>query len=325
MPRCQLCKYAPAEKTCFREALREATDMGVAKEEEMRKAGVQEVYQKWAATVSAAQEKHVPLNVGRNYRHKHPFPKVQARVFARRRRQEKRMREAQKAGEWTKAAHHRNFRNKERCKADALLQRGEEGKVERLKRKMRLARTSTEAWKLSNAVRAAKLPRREPPAAKLCDDDGMALDTDQQKADYATKKWEEVGRLKDGGAHGRRWDEELKKVWEAVEAEIAAAPTSETSWMFRSFCKKEMEKALKKCKAGKATGPDKLSYELLQALHPTALEHLRVIFNMVLDGGVAPGEWGTAVVKLLEKPGRPFSARQEKPLFCHEKDSLFFL
>ena len=65
------------------------------------------------------------------------------------------------------------------------------------------------------------------------------------------------------------------------EAEIEKAPADTMSWMYRSFDKKEMANALKKCKAGKATGPDKLSYELLQALHPTALEHLRVIFNML--------------------------------------------
>ena len=301
-PRPNVAKIKNDDKV--REALRTATDMGAVDDSAMEAAGVQESYESWAAVVTAAQKAHVPMNVGRNNRHKHPFPKVEARVFARRRRQEERMRAAQKAGKYTAAAHHRKFRNKERNKADALLAKGEGDKAERLVRKMRLAKTSTEAWKLSNAVRAAKLPRRPPPGINLCDDEGNELPTDKDKAAYATKKWEEVGQLKDGGAHGKRWEKELKEVWAAVEEEIANTASGSKSWMYRLFTKKEVAKALKKCKAGKATGPDMLSYELLQALHPSAMAHLRVIFNMVLQSGEAPQEWGTAVVKLLEKPGR---------------------
>ena len=61
---------------------------------------------------------------------------------------------------------------------------------------------------------------------------------------------------------------------------------------------------IKKAKASKAMGPDKISNVHLKQLGPKAVEYLTQIFNLSLSRSVIPGIWKKSVVVPLLKPGK---------------------
>jgi len=66
----------------------------------------------------------------------------------------------------------------------------------------------------------------------------------------------------------------------------------------------QTKEAIKKAKASKAIGPDKMSNLHLKHLGPKAVEYLTKIFNLSLSRSVIPDIWKKSVVVPLLKPGK---------------------
>jgi len=67
----------------------------------------------------------------------------------------------------------------------------------------------------------------------------------------------------------------------------------------------QTEEAIKKSKASKAIGPDKMSNMHLKHLGPKAVKYLTQIYNLSLSHSVIPDIWKKSVVIPLLKPGKP--------------------
>ena len=63
----------------------------------------------------------------------------------------------------------------------------------------------------------------------------------------------------------------------------------------------ETRTAIQKGKIDSAPGRDELTYECLQLLDETGLQHLTDLFNACFEAGKTPREWRSAEVKMLFK------------------------
>ena len=71
----------------------------------------------------------------------------------------------------------------------------------------------------------------------------------------------------------------------------------------RLFTIAELKSALKTCKK-KAPGPDGLTNDMLQHLHPASLHHLLDIYNLIWIKSTFPTNWRRAIILPIQKPGK---------------------
>ena len=71
------------------------------------------------------------------------------------------------------------------------------------------------------------------------------------------------------------------------------------------FTETETEEAIKKSKASKALGPDKISTLHLKHLGPAAIKYLTSLFNLSIKNSQIPDIWKTSTIIPLLKPNKP--------------------
>ena len=98
-----------------------------------------------------------------------------------------------------------------------------------------------------------------------------------------------------------RWAEYIRELFEdnrkehdVIKKKFAGPPTM----------KDEVRKAMRKMKTGKATGPDGLSIELIEALEEYGIEKVTTLLNEIYDTGQIPVDMSRSIfIALPKKPG----------------------
>lgn len=76
----------------------------------------------------------------------------------------------------------------------------------------------------------------------------------------------------------------------------------------------ETRQELKNLKIGKISGPDKIENETLKNLRKALVEPLTKLFNIIIETGVVPKQWGTSEIIILYKKGEKSDINNYRPI-----------
>ena len=93
------------------------------------------------------------------------------------------------------------------------------------------------------------------------------------------------------------WEEYFKKLLNPEgECEMEIPHYVRRELEVRTIAEKEVEKAVKKMKTGKAVGADELSVEMVKANRLVGIKWLTRLFNLCFTTGEIPTEWRRGVI-----------------------------
>ena len=98
-----------------------------------------------------------------------------------------------------------------------------------------------------------------------------------------------------------RWAEYIRELFEDNRKEH---DVMKKNFAGPPIMKDEVREAIRKMKTGKATGPDGLSIELIEALEEYAIEKVTTLLNKIYDTGQIPVDMSRSIfIALPKKPG----------------------
>ena len=156
-----------------------------------------------------------------------------------------------------------------------------------------LAQEGHKAWTLVQNL-SGDQRRTNPQPLKS---DGQLLVEDQKRANEHNKFFASISRADKLSANDKRLIEELKA------EESTPGPNIKT--FEEELTMTEFNKALKKLKARKSPGPDKIHNEMLRHLGIPGKKVLLSFINKTWNEGTLPDSWKIATIKPILKKGKP--------------------
>ena len=108
---------------------------------------------------------------------------------------------------------------------------------------------------------------------------------------------------------------QLDQAFSRILRELEKSPTANCQVFDTPFTAQEFNSALKKLKARKSPGPDKITNEMIQGLGKEAKNHVLNFINLTWSTGDIPYEWRTAnIIPILKKHKPPTDPKSYRPI-----------
>ena len=157
----------------------------------------------------------------------------------------------------------------------------------------RLYKAAKECAGVSERMRGIE-NNRVPPL--VCDKHGCRAKSTKESAENFRDQWEIVGKDKAQGAQAEEWKAAYQRACEEARAE------SQTE-RWEPIKKKELMKAIAKCKNKKSPGPDRIPYEVWKLMPVGVLYRIAQLFDQFVIQNKTPTQWEVAKGTPLFKKG----------------------
>ena len=183
--------------------------------------------------------------------------------------------------------------NRLTAKVRQLTRQGKRGKWVKTCENLDLNKDGKKAWKLIQNLQGKKKKENPKPIQK----DGTKISSKKKKADLFNRYLASVSK----SSRRKNLDRALWRLTKTKQK----APSCNSQPFEEDFTLQELNAAIKKAKAGKATGPDKIANEMIAHLGPKAKFTILQFINKTWKSGQLPKSWKTAQVTPILKKDKP--------------------